>query len=235
MVRHALAMLQKELREILGERQSRRGGFVQATIIVVVMGIVYPLSTVHFWLTAHPLAIVYFAFFPGMLAVTVAADAFAGERERRTLETLLATPLGEWAILAGKIGAAVLWALSVTLVAFVLAIVTVNVAKRVPGFFLPDPVLVAGALFGSLAAAGLLTGVAVLMSMRVAVARSAQQMTALLSLVVFGGIATVWIALGVPLEWPNVFAAEGLLAVLAIVALAAARLAFRRDRFFDQR
>ena len=106
-VRDTLAVLQKELREIIGERQSRRGGFVQAIVIIAVMGVLYPASTPHFWLSAHPLAIVYFAFFPGVLAVTVAADAFAGERERKTLETLLATPLGEWAILLGKAAAAV--------------------------------------------------------------------------------------------------------------------------------
>ncbi|MGH7295551.1 MAG: ABC transporter permease subunit [Polyangiaceae bacterium] len=228
-------MLQKELREVLGERQSRRGGFVQAIIIVAVMGVLYPLSTVSFWRSAHPLAIVYFAFFPGMLAVTVAADAFAGERERKTLETLLAMPIGEWAVLAGKAGAAVIWALAVTAVAFGCAVVTVNVAGHAPGLFLPAPVLVAGALLGALAASSLLTGIAILMSMRVAVARSAQQMTALLSLVVFGGIATSWVALGIPLEWPYVFAAEGLLAALAVIALTAARVSFRRDRFFDTR
>ena len=234
-MRDALAMLQKELREILGERQSRRGGFVQAIIIVGVMGVFYPLAVPAFWSAAHPGAIVYFAFFPGMLAVTVAADAFAGERERKTLETLLASPLGEWAILAGKVGAAVVWALSVTAIAFVCAVVTVNVAGHQPGLFLPAPVLVVGAFAGALASASLLTGVAVMMSMRVAVARSAQQMTALLSLVLFGGIAGIWVALRIPLVWTNVFLAEGLVAALAAVALAGARGSFRRDRFFESR
>lgn len=230
-----LAVLQKELREIIGERQSRRGGFVQAIVIVAVMGVLYPASTPHFWLSAHPLAIVYFAFFPGVLAVTVAADAFAGERERKTLETLLATPLGEWAILIGKAAAAVVWALSVTAVAFVCAIVTVNVVSRRPGLFLPAPVLVMGSLCGALASSSLLTGVAILMSMRIPVARSAQQMTSLLSMVVFGGIAAAWAGLGLALTWRNVFVAEAILGVLALAALEGARASFRRDRFFEKR
>jgi ABC-2 type transport system permease protein len=230
-----LTMLQKELREVIGERQSRRGGMVQAIVIVLVMGVLYPASTGRQWLEAHPLAIVYFAFFPGMLAVTVAADAFAGERERKTLETLLATPLGEWAILAGKAGAAVAWSFAVTSVAFVCAILTVNVTAHPASFFLPAPVLAGGALGGALSSACLLTGAAILMSMRVAVARSAQQMTALLSLVVFGGITTAWIALRIPLTWPNVYAAEGLLGAIAALVLTAARWSFRRDRFFDKR
>jgi ABC-2 type transport system permease protein len=234
-VRDTVAVLEKELREVVGERQSRRGGFVQAIVIIAVMGVLYPASTVHFWLSPHPLAIVYFAFFPGVLAVTVAADAFAGERERKTLETLLATPLGEWAILLGKAAAAVIWSLAVTSVAFLCAIVTVNVVARPPGFFLPAPVLVAAALCGALASSTLLTGVAILMSMRIPVARSAQQMTSLLSMVVFGGIAAGWAALGVPLTWRNVFIAEALVAVLALAALEGARATFRRDRFFEKR
>jgi ABC-2 type transport system permease protein len=234
-VNEALTVLRKELWEIAGERQSRRGGLVQALVIVVVMGILYPASTGHFWRANHPIAIVYFAFFPGMLAVTVAADAFAGERERRTLETLLATPLGEWAILAGKAAAAIVWALSVTVVAFACALVTVNVTGREPGLYLPSAVLVAGTFLGALASALLLTGIAILLSMRVAVARSAQQMTALLGLVVFGGVAAAWVALGLPLTWPNVLGAEVVLCALGVAALAGARAGFRRDRFFETR
>jgi ABC-2 type transport system permease protein len=234
-MRDVLAVLEKELREIIGDRQSRRGGFVQAIVIVGVMGVLYPASTPQFWRSAHPLAIVYYAFFPGVLAVTVAADAFAGERERKTLETLLATPLGEWAILVGKSAAAVVWSLTVTAVAFVCAIVTVNVVTRQGGLFLPAPVLVAGTLGGALASSSLLTGVAILLSMRVPVARSAQQMTSLLSMVVFGGIAAAWAGFGLALTWRNVFVAEALLGVLALGAMEAARASFRRDRFFERR
>lgn len=46
--------------------------------VVGVMGILTPYGPAHVWLSAHPLAVGYFAFFPGTLAVTVAADAFAG-------------------------------------------------------------------------------------------------------------------------------------------------------------
>ena len=234
-MRDLVTMLQKEVREIIGERQSRRGGLVQAVVIIGVMGVFYPASTARFWLSPHPLAVVYYAFFPGMLAVTIAADAFAGERERKTLETLLATPLGEWAILLGKASAAVLWALTVSAVAFTCAVVTVNVTARPPGLFLPAPVLVAAAFGGALASSGLLTGIAIVMSMRIPVARSAQQMTALLSLVVFGTVAAAWAALHLELTFPNVFLAEGIVAAVGVVALEVARAMFKRDRFFEKR
>lgn len=234
-MRDAITVLQKEVREIIGERQSRRGGLVQAVVIIAVMGVLYPASTTRFWLSPHPLAIVYFAFFPGMLAVTIAADAFAGERERKTLETLLATPLGERAILLGKAWAAILWALTVSTVAFLCAIVTVNLSAKPPGIFLPAPVLVASALGGALASSSLLTGIAIVMSMRIPVARSAQQMTALLSLVVFGSIAAAWAGLHLDLTFSNVFLAEGIVGATAVVALEVARAMFKRDRFFEKR
>jgi ABC-2 type transport system permease protein len=231
----ALVVLQKEMREILGERYSRRGGIVQAVVVVAVMGILYPYSAPQLWITAHPLAVAYFGFFPGVLAVTVAADAFAGERERKTLETLLATPVGEWAVLFGKAAAAVVFSLTVTAIAFVCAVATVNVSGRGPAFFLPDPILAIGALGAALPSAALMTSLAIVTSMRIPVARSAQQMTALLSFVVFGAIAATWAGLRLPIAWPNVFAAEALLAALAVVAFAAARALFRRDRFFERR
>jgi ABC-2 type transport system permease protein len=234
-VSDVLVVLQKELREIVGERYSRRGGMVQAIVVVAVMGIFYPYFAPGFWLSASPLAIAYFGFFPGVLAVTVAADAFAGERERKTLETLLATPLGEWPILLGKASAAVVFSLTVTAIAFVCAVTSVNLAAHPPGLFLPAPVLVAGALGAALSSATLMTGLAIVMSMRIPVARSAQQMTALLSFVVFGGVAAAWAGLGLAITWPNTFAVEALLAGLALVALSTARALFRRDRFFDRR
>ena len=234
-MRDLVTMLQKEVREIIGERQSRRGGLVQAVVIIAVMGVFYPASTARFWLSPHPLAVVYFAFFPGMLAVTIAADAFAGERERKTLETLLATPLGEWAILLGKACAAILWALTISAVAFTCAVVTVNVTARPPGIFLPAPELVAAAFGGALASSGLLTAIAIVMSMRIPVARSAQQMTALLSLVVFGSVAAAWAALHLELTFPNVFLAEGIVAAVGVAALEVARAMFKRDRFFEKR
>jgi uncharacterized membrane protein len=81
----------------------------------------------------------------------------------------------------------------------------------------------------------LLTGIAIVMSMRIPVARSAQQMTALLSLVVFGGIAATWAGLGLELTFSNVFLAEGIVGAAAVVALEVARALFKRDRFFEKR
>jgi ABC-2 type transport system permease protein len=234
-MRDALTVLQKELREAFGERYTRHGGLVQSFIVVLVLGVLHPIGAAHLWLAGSPLAIIYFVFFPGVLAVSVAADAFAGERERKTLETLLATPLTEGAILVGKATAAVLFALTVTVVAFACAVVSVNLGGASPSLFLPAPALIGGALGGAAASAFVMTNLAILISMKIPVSRSAQQMTSLLSIVVFGSVAAGWSAVGAAISWPNVFLAEMLLVAVGAVAFGLARLRFRRDEFFDRR
>jgi ABC-2 type transport system permease protein len=234
-MRDAWIVLQKELLELAGERHSRRGGLVQAVIMIVLLGIVFPLNAARLWLAASPLAIIYFAMLPAVAAATVAADAFAGERERRTLETLLATPLSERSILVGKGGAAIAFALGVTALAFVCAVVTVNVTAHPVTLFLPSGKLALGAMLGSFASASLSTGLAVVLSLNVPVARSVQQMTSLSSMALFAAIAFVWSQLGLAVTWANVFVALGAVLLVAAVVFELARATFRRDRVFERR
>jgi ABC-2 type transport system permease protein len=68
-----------------------------------------------------------FAWLPLMLVMAVVADSFAGERERHTLETLLASRLSDASILFGKIAAAVAFAYGMLLVVSALSLISVNV------------------------------------------------------------------------------------------------------------
>jgi ABC-type Na+ efflux pump permease subunit len=65
---------------------------------------------------------------PLMVASVIAADSFAGEKERKTLEALLHTPLTSQELIVGKLLSAWLPALAVSLISFVLYGVVVNVA-----------------------------------------------------------------------------------------------------------
>jgi len=234
-VRDILTVLRKELDEIFGERSSRRGGLIQAAVVLLVLGLGQPALAAPLWVEGNPLAIAYFGMLPSMVAATIAADAFAGERERKTLETLLATPLSENAILLGKGAASVAFALALSVVCIVCAIATVNLTASRPHLFLGSPALVAGALFGVLASASLSTGVAILVSMKVPVSRAAQQMTSLLGMVISGLVGLVWFAMSIAVTWPNVFMVE--LAVLGVAAgvFLTARATFRRESFFERR
>ncbi|MCK7485371.1 MAG: ABC transporter permease subunit [Bacillus subtilis] len=57
----------------------------------------------------------------------VVADMFAGERERHTLEALLATRLSDQAILFGKLLAAMTYGFTLTWVIMIASLITVNI------------------------------------------------------------------------------------------------------------
>jgi ABC-2 type transport system permease protein len=228
-----LTVLRKELKELLSERHSRRGVLIQSTLSIGVLGVMMPTTATSMWRDGAPFAVLFFLFMPGMLAATVAADAFAGERERRTLETLLATPLSEGAILAGKVGAAALFGLTVAAIALAVAVATLNLQGHAAPF-VPSPILIAGALGGALASTVLVGTLAVIASLFIPVARAAQQTVAVGSMVLGGMVAGIWHALGVPLTWRALFKTESLLLVLGLCGLALARALFRRERFFEK-
>jgi len=224
-----VALVKKELLEIVGDPYARRGGFIQAGIFTLVLGVLMPLSSVAAWQTGSPAAIVYYAFFPGAAAAAIAADAFAGERERRTLETLLATPLAESTILFGKAAAAIIWALTIAVLALVVGTVVVNLAG---GAFVPSPLLFLGALGAALASASFMASMAIVVSMLIPAARPAQQVAALGSAALIGGGLFAWKAAGLALVWSHAFLAEGGVLIAALGVLEVARAMFQRERFF---
>jgi ABC-2 type transport system permease protein len=62
-----------------------------------------------------------------LAVIIVVPESFAGERERHTLETLLASRLGDGSILFGKLGVAVAFSMILVLVVLVLGLITANV------------------------------------------------------------------------------------------------------------
>jgi len=118
-----------------------------------------------------------FLIVPLMVAGGVAADSFAGERERKTLEALLHTPLTDLELFAGKVAAAWAMSMGVALLGFVLYGVTVNVAAwpAMGRAFFPNVtwLLLIGWVTPPVALLGL--GVVVVISARVSTAHEAFQ------------------------------------------------------------
>jgi ABC-2 type transport system permease protein len=231
----ALVVLRKELLEQFGDRSSRRGSLVQAGLMVGVLGLLIPAQDSAAWLRQDPAAVLVFLLLPSMLAVVVAADSFAGERERRTLETLLATPLGDADILLGKAGAALAFALLATVLALALAVATVNLTAHPSSLFLPGGTMLAALSAGALSAAALTTALSIIVSTRFTVARSVQQIASFMSMALFGVAAFVWSKLGLALTWRNLLRADAVVFALALLAVGVAVQSFRRDRMFEQR
>lgn len=230
----SLIVARKELIELLGNRHSARGSLVQAGVLTTIVGVIVPSIEPRVWSSAPGIG-GPFLFFPAMIAASVAADGFAGERERRTLETLLATPLSDGAIFAGKALTAVLFSTMVSTLAITASIVTVNVRRAGAGLFLPPVAHVTAVLGGAVGVATVGAAMAIVISTRVAVARSAQQMVSVLSMIIAGATLATMARLGIVFDWVSLPRMGSILLAAGVVGLRVGMALFRRDRVFENR
>ena len=121
-----ITVLWKELKEIVLERSEGATGSARPLILIAIVGIFMPLrmGPERFFSAAGLLAP---AFFGAFVVTAVIADSFAGERERHTLETLLASRLSDRSILFGKIAASIVYGWAISISCVVAGAITVNV------------------------------------------------------------------------------------------------------------
>src|SRR5687767_627257 len=94
----------KEWRELLRMSGTRRSAIARHIFSVGVISVLWPWQFGLSFLTTN-LAVTLASLTAAIYVAGAAPDAFAGERERHTLETLLASRLPDRAILLGKIAA----------------------------------------------------------------------------------------------------------------------------------
>jgi len=178
----------KEWRELLFQRGSLRGILLSLLPSVLIFGIFLPAQVGRVWVES-PTSIILWGWLAMLPVTAIIADAFAGERERHTLETLLASPLSARAILFGKVGAAVSYAWVLTFIMLIVGMITVNVVDgRGELLLYPLEIAVAGAILGLLTAT-LSASIGVLVSLRAATVKQAAQQ------LVFASIALTWLPL----------------------------------------
>jgi ABC-2 type transport system permease protein len=102
-------------------------------------------------------------------------DSFAGERERHTLATLLASRLPDRAILLGKLGLSVAYGWATTLIILLVSMVAVNVMHWNGRILFYKPGIALAHMAVSLLMAGLVAGLGTLISLRSATVQGAQQ------------------------------------------------------------
>lgn len=236
-----LTVARKELREIVGAGSGRRGLF-RELVFVFLFGVFFPLSQPDAWRSgAVPTAFVFMI--PMLLAGPYVADTFAGERERKTLETLLATRLPDSSIYLGKILAVCAYAWGVTQLILVASLVALNLAGGGGRLLVyPAPVWVA-TLIGSWGSALLIAGIGTFISLRSETVRAAHQALMLpLFVLIFGGsfgLGALWRALPDStrlslMQWAaGVSPLEGILGTVTLLLLVDAlllRLGVRRFR-----
>lgn len=236
-----LTVARKELKELLAAGPGLRGGKASLLVLLAVFGVLLPAQSGVEWLRS-PGLLAMWSWVPLMLVSSVVADSFAGERERHTLETLLASRLPDGAILLGKVTAAVAYAWGITLAMAAVSFVTVN-AMYWQGRITWVPVQTAVGLPVLSALTALLAALAgVLISLRAATARQAAQTLSIGVMLVlfvplfgFRALPAAWQAraLSTVQGVDPLAALTSLVAILLLadgVLLAAGMLRFRRAR-----
>jgi ABC-2 type transport system permease protein len=105
---------------------------------------------------------------PLMVSMVIAADSFAGEKERKTMEALLYTPTTDRELFVGKLLSGWLAAIAVALVGFVLYVIMADAAtwSQMHRIFLPNAMWLVLIFWVVPALPGLGLGVMVLVSAR---------------------------------------------------------------------
>lgn len=237
-----LTVVRKEWRELVLSAGGLRGGRMGFAVIFFVFGVMLPLSMGVMWVRL-PLILfawLWLSFFMVMMVIT---DSIAGERERHTLETLLASRLPDDAILYGKFATGVLYGFSLALANAALGLILLNLTRRGGGPIMFGPVMALGVAGFSLLGAALAAGLGVIVSLKAATVRQAQQ--GLMGIVIVLSLAPTVGLQALPNAWkmglfngmmrpeaPRLIVFPGLafLLILDLALLALARSRFRRSR-----
>ena len=158
------------LDQMPAELRAQLAGYDELQAIVV-LGLVYLLAP-------------FFLIVPLMVASVIAADSFAGEKERKTLEALLYTPTSDRELLTGKFLAAWLPAVGVAVLGFVLYVTVANIAAWpiIGGILLPNLMWLLLVFWVAPAVAATGLAVSVLISARAEGFQDAYQLSAIVVL-----------------------------------------------------
>ena len=174
MIADIKTILWKESKGLLRPSGNRARTLATLLVPVFMLGIVLPLQMGEEWLD-KPWSLAASFLIPVILIGMSITESFAGERERHTLETLLACRLPDRAILFGKLIISFLYGWLMTLLLLVVSLVVVNLIRwngQVRSFPLN---LLLGNITLSCLASGVLSTLGVLVSLRAATVQSAQQ------------------------------------------------------------
>ena len=183
-----LTMMWKESKDLLFQGGWR--AWIRPVLLVGILGVYLPLQFGLGWLELSPIEMYVILWIPFSVIISFIGDAIAGERERHTLETLLASRISDRAILLGKVIVTVGYAWGMALVSLLLGLVLVNLLSGHGSWAFYHPLGVfLEALALSLLSCVLGASAGVLISLRSATVRQAQQILSVGTLVlIFGGI-----------------------------------------------
>ena len=231
MIRDSLIVAEKELMELFATR-STKILIMQIGILGVIFGGFIPYSQGRYWIAETYLLGFHFVFVPFVVTFPFVTDCFAGERERKTLETLLATRLDEKALFLGKSLSVFAFSYVQVLMVVLIGMATINaywwIEAGGKGLFLySSPALFA--LFGlSAAMVAMATGIGVFVSLRAESVRAAQRITGVISLAIL--LPLFFVLALLTLDWLSVMAGFGIVLLLTALLSILAIRSFRREQ-----
>jgi ABC-2 type transport system permease protein len=167
-------MMWKEWKDLLFRDKWK--GLMRHLLFIGILGIALPWLVGSPWLTLPAGAMLVVLYIPFMFILSFMGDAIAGERERHTLETLLASRMPARVILLGKVIATVGYAWGMAFAGLLLGLVWVNLVNGQGTWMFYRPLdLFIEWLILILMVVLLAANAGVLISLRVETVRQAQQ------------------------------------------------------------
>lgn len=233
-----MTIIWKESKGLLKQGKGRSKSILVLLTPVLMFGIILPIQFREEWLDmAWSLAISLFT--PIILIAPMICESFAGERERHTLETLLASRLPDQAILFGKMIVSIIYGYGITIILLFMSLVIVNILEWNGKFqFYQANILLVDLGLGLLFS-GLMVTLGILISLRSATVHSTQQVLMMIVVIpIFGLQAIVFL---LPMDTIREFLGRfnydrslliilGVLLLIDIGLLLAAMSRFKRTR-----
>ena len=188
-----MTIMWKESKGLFKQGKSRSKSILVLLTPVLMFGIILPIQFREEWLDmGWSLAIALFT--PLILIAPTICESFAGERERHTLETLLASRLPDRAILFGKMIVSIAYGWGMTVFLLLMSLVIVNVLMWAGKFQFYQMNIFLADIGLSLLFSGLMVTLGILISLRSATVQSAQQVLMMaLVIPIFGLQAVVFL------------------------------------------
>jgi ABC-2 type transport system permease protein len=217
-------MMWKESKDLIFQGGWRAS--IRPLIVVAIIGVYLPLQIGAAWIDLTPIGMLLLLWVPFFVIISFIGDAIAGERERHTLETLLASRMPDRAILLGKVLTTVLYAWGMSILSMLLGLVLVDLFRAQGNWRFYPLDLFVDALVLSLLASILGASAGVLVSLRVATVRQAQQILSVGTIVLVFGATFILRALPANFLSSLTYTQFLLLVMAAIAVLDAILLGF---------
>ena len=184
MTKDILTVMWKESKGLLRYSDSRWKAVLTLVTPIALFGIILPIQFRDEWLTSG-WSVGVSLITPLMLVATTIAESFAGERERHTLETLLASRLPDRAILLGKLLTSILFGWGMTLFLLLISLVVVNVFEWHGALQIFQSSILWINVSASLLMSGMVASLGILISLRSPTVQSAAQTLMLMLFIPF--------------------------------------------------